>query len=66
MTLIDLAAAMMIVVVVVFGSLLFCEWVEKHSEIYTLEIFAKFGMPAVLWAVALLVIDILEKNGVAV
>ena len=29
-------------------------------------IFAKFGMPAVLWAVMLLVIGILEKNGVAV
>ena len=66
MTLIDLAVAMMIVVVVVFGSLFFCEWAEKHSDSYMLEIFAKFGMPTVLWAVMLLVIGILEKNGVAV
>lgn len=64
MTLIDLAVAMMIVVVVVFGSLFFSEWAEMHSDSYVIEIFAKFGMPAVLWAVVLLVIDILEKNGV--
>lgn len=64
MTLLDVAAALMIVVVVVFGSLFFYEWVEKHSDSYALEIFGKFGMPAVLYAILLLVVDALEKNGV--
>ncbi len=64
MTLIDFAVAMMIVVIVIFGSLFFVEWVYKNSDSYALEQFAKFGMPILLWAIMMLMLDTLQKSGI--
>lgn len=64
MTLVSMAIGLLSAVVILFGSLIFAEWVDKHSDSFALEIFAKFGMPAVLWAILLLVCNVLEKNGI--
>lgn len=64
MTLVSMAIALLSVVVIMFVSLLFVELVDKHSDSFALEIFAKFGMPAVLYAILLLVLNVLEKNGI--
>ena len=40
MTLIDVAFALSTVVMIIFVSLFFAEWVEKHTQSYALEIFA--------------------------
>lgn len=66
MTLVSMAIALLSVVVILFVSLLFVELVDKHSDSFALEIFAKFGMPAVLWAILLLVLNVLEKNGIII
>ena len=39
----------------------------KHAKVphtYALEIFAHFGMPALLWCVMLVLYELLRKNGV--
>lgn len=64
MTLIDLAFALSTVVMIVFVSLFFAEWVEKHTQSYALEIFAHLGMPMLLWCVMLVLYELLRKNGV--
>lgn len=66
MTLIDVAFALGMVVIIIFVPLLVAEWVEKHAQSYALEIFAHFGMPALLWCVMLVLYALLRKNGVVV
>lgn len=51
------------VVIIIFVPLLIAEWVEKHTQNYALEIFAHFGMPALLWCVMLVLYELLRKNG---
>lgn len=63
MILIDVAFALGMVVIIIFVPLLFAEWVEKHNQSYALEIFAHFGMPALLWCVMLVLYELLRKNG---
>lgn len=48
MTLIELAFAMCWLVVIVFASMFFAQWVEKHTQSYAMELFAQFGIPALL------------------
>lgn len=50
MTLIELAFAMFWLVVIVFGSVFFAEWAEKHTQSYAMELFAHFGM-LILYAI---------------
>lgn len=64
MTLIDIAFALSTVVMIIFVSLFFAEWVEMHTQSYALEIFAHFGMPMLLWCVMLVLYELLRKNGV--
>lgn len=64
MTLIELAFAIFWLVIIIFGSVFFAEWAEKHTQSYALEIFAHFGMPALLWCVMLVLYELLRKNGV--
>jgi hypothetical protein len=64
MTLIDVAFALSMVVMIIFVPLFFAEWAEKHTQSYALEIFAHFGMPALLWCVMLVLYELLRKNGV--
>lgn len=64
MTLIDIAFALSTVVMIIFVSLFFAEWVEKHTQSYALEKFAHFGMPMLLWCVMLVLYELLRKNGV--
>lgn len=64
MTLVSTAIGLLSAAVILFVSLSFAEWVDKHSDSFALEIFAKFGMPVVLWAILLLVCNVLEKNGI--
>lgn len=64
MTLVSTAIGLLSAVVILFGSLFFVELVDKHSDSFALEIFAKFGIPMVLWAILLLVLNVLEKNGI--
>lgn len=61
MTLIDVAFALSMVVMIIFVPLFFA---EKHTQSYALEIFAHFGMPALLWCVMLVLYELLRKNGV--
>ena len=63
MTLIDVAFALGMVVIIIFVPLLIAEWVEKHTQNYALEIFAHFGMPALLWCAMLVLYELLRKNG---
>ena len=63
MTLIDVAFSLGMVVMIIFVSLFFSEWVEKHTPSYALEIFAHFGMPMLLWCVMLVLYELLSKNG---
>ena len=64
MTLIDVLFALGMVVIIIFVPLLFAEWIKKHTQSYALEIFAHFGMPALLWCVMLMLYELLRKNGV--
>ena len=45
MTLTELTFVMFWLVVIVFGSVFFA---EKHTQSYVMELFAHFGMPALL------------------
>lgn len=63
MTLAELAFAMLWLVIIIFGSLLFAEWAEKRTQSYAMESFAQFGMPALLWCGMLLLYAALQQKG---
>ena len=63
MTLIELAFAMCWLVVIVFASMFFEQWVEKHTQSYAMELFAQFGIPALLWCGMLLLYAALQQKG---
>lgn len=48
------------------GSAFFSEWAEKHTESFTMEIFSIIGFPVILWCIALIAYNVLQKNGVLV
>lgn len=64
MSLIELAFALAWIVVVIFGGLFFVEWAEKHCQSFTMELFAQFGMPALLWCGMLLLYELLRQKGI--
>lgn len=63
MTLTELTFAMFWLVVIVFGSVFFAEWAEKHTQSYAMELFAHLGMPALLWCGMLILYAVFQQNG---
>lgn len=63
MTLIELAFAIFWLVIIIFGSVFFVEWAEKHTQSYLMELFAQFGMPALLWCGMLILYAALQQKG---
>lgn len=63
MTLTELTFAMFWLVVIVFGSVFFAEWAEKHTQSYVMELFAYFGMPVLLWCGMLVLYAVFQQNG---
>lgn len=63
MTLTELTFVMFQLVVIVFGSVFFAEWAEKHTQSYAMELFAYFGMPALLWCGMLVLYAVFQQNG---
>lgn len=64
MTLDSFSFAGIMVLVIIFGSLLFSEWVEKHTDSFAMETFSLFGMPVFLWCVMLLLYELLHEKGI--
>ena len=64
MALTELAFALFWIIVVIFGALFFAEWAEKHCQSFTMELFAQFGMPALLWCAMLLLYELLQQKGI--
>lgn len=62
----DMIFAFAEIIFIVFGSAFFSEWAEKHTESFTMEIFSIIGFPMILWCVALIAYNVLQKNGVLV
>lgn len=63
MTLIDVAFALSMVVMIIFVPLFFAEWAEKHTQSYAMKLFAHFGMPALLWCGMLILYAALQQKG---
>ena len=63
MTLTELAFAIFWLVAIVFGSVFFAEWAEKHPQSYAMELFAPFGMPALLWCGMLILYAAFQQKG---
>ena len=63
MTLTELTFAMFCLVIVIFGSVFFAEWVEKHTQSYAMELFAHFGMPVLLWCGMMILYAALQQKG---
>lgn len=63
MTLIELAFAIFWLVIIIFGSMFFAEWVEKHTQSYAMELFAHFGMPVLLWCGMMILYAALQQKG---
>ena len=66
MTLNDVIFAFAAIIFIAFGSAFFSEFAEKHTESFTMEIFSTIGFPMILWCVALIAYNVLQKNGVLV
>lgn len=64
MTLDSFIFAGITVLVIIFGSLFFCEWVEKHTKSFTMETFSVSGMPVFLLFVMLLLYELLHEKGI--
>ena len=62
MTLTELAFDMFWLVIIIFGSAFFAEWVEKHTQSYAMELFAHFGMPVLLWCGMLILYAALQQK----
>lgn len=54
------------IIFIIFGSAFFSEWAEKHTKSFTMEVFSIIGMPAILWCIALIAYNVLQKIGVFV
>lgn len=52
------------VLVIIFGSLFFCEWVEKHTRSFAMETFSVSGMPVFLFCVMILLYELLHEKGI--
>ncbi len=64
MTLTELAFTIFWLVIIIFGSVFFfAEWAEKHTQSYAMELFAHFGMPALLWCGMLILYAALQQKG---
>ena len=63
MTLTELTFVMFWLVVIVFSSVFFAEWAEKHMQSYVMELFSHFGMPALLWFGMLVLYAVFQQNG---
>ena len=66
MTLNDVIFAFAEIIFIVFGSVFFSEWAEKHTKSFTMEIFSMIGFPMILWCIALIAYNVLQKSGVLV
>lgn len=64
MTLNSFIFAGIMVLVIIFGSSFFREWVEIHTKSFTMETFSLFGMPVFLWCVMLLLYELLHEKGI--
>ena len=63
MSLNSVVFTVVMILVIIFGSLFFSEWTEKHTTSFTMKLFAQIGMPALLWSGMLLLYELLRQKG---